>query len=242
MSYFNPRLRTEVIVEDLFGERWFQLKSYQWALSDVESRYSQTEREMLGVLWAVEHFHLYLYGWEFVIATDHKPLLGILNSHKPTLARIDRWKLRLMPYNCQLVYRPGKDTGNPADFMSRHPCNKDREECIIAEDYTNWVCNQAMPKDVARNQVRLGEGHFAPSTYQGRRDWPVDTSRSTGVQKCERWTVGPPRNFTEGKQDRSPESARRQSRGPCSGHQGNTKTKRFIKQQKSLVSRCRLCG
>ena len=79
------------------------------ALSDVEQRYSQTEREMLGVVWAGEHCHLYLYGSGFTIATDHKPLLGIFNSHKPTSARINRWKLRLMPYNCQLTYRPGKE-------------------------------------------------------------------------------------------------------------------------------------
>ena len=42
-----------------------------------------------------------------------------------------------MPYNCQLIYRPGKDAGNPADFMSRHPFNIDREEPNIAEDYVN---------------------------------------------------------------------------------------------------------
>ena len=106
------------------------------ALSDVEHRYSQTEREMLGVVWAAEHFQLYLYGSEFTIATDHKPLLGIFNSHKPTSARIDRWKLRLIPYNCQLIYRPEKDAENPADFMSRHPnaSTAGCEERNIAED------------------------------------------------------------------------------------------------------------
>ena len=63
--------------------------------------------------------------------------MRVHHYHKPTLARIDRWKLRLMPYNCQLIYRPGKDAGNPADFISRHPCNIDREERNIAEDYVN---------------------------------------------------------------------------------------------------------
>ena len=61
------------------------------ALSDVESRYSQTEREMLAVyMWASEHFHLYLYGPELTVVMDHKSLLDIFNSHKPTLAQIDR--------------------------------------------------------------------------------------------------------------------------------------------------------
>ena len=91
------------------------------SLSDVESRYSQTEREMLAIVWALEDFHLYLYGSEFTVVTDHKPFLGIFNSHKPTSARIDRQKLRLMPYKGRLVYQPGKDAESPADFMSRHP-------------------------------------------------------------------------------------------------------------------------
>ena len=125
------------------------------ALSDVEHRYSQTEREMVGVVWAAEHFHLYLYGSEFTIATDHKPLLEIFNSHKPTSACIDRWKLRLMPYNCQLIYRPGKDAENPADFMSRHPGTAECEERNIAEDYVNYICNQAVPKAMTLQEIKL---------------------------------------------------------------------------------------
>lgn len=53
------------------------------ALSDIERRYSQTEREMIGVVWAFEHFHLYPYGSELLIATDHNLLPRIFNSHKP---------------------------------------------------------------------------------------------------------------------------------------------------------------
>ena len=32
------------------------------ALTEVERRYSQTEREALGLLWGCETFHMYLYG------------------------------------------------------------------------------------------------------------------------------------------------------------------------------------
>ena len=45
------------------------------ALTPVESRYSQTEREALAVTWACEHFDLYLRGLpHFTVITDHKPL------------------------------------------------------------------------------------------------------------------------------------------------------------------------
>ena len=124
------------------------------ALSDVESRYSQTEREMLAIVWALEHFHLYLYGSEFTIVTDHKPLLGIFKSHKPTSARMDRWKLRLMPYNCHLVYRPGKDAENPADFMSRHPNHQATAERNVADEYVNYVCTNAIPKAMTLQEIQ----------------------------------------------------------------------------------------
>ena len=96
MAYFDasPTGLGDILMQDgkviSYGSR---------ALPDVESRYSQTEREMLAVVWATEHYHLYLYGAKFAVITDHKPLLGIIKSHKPTNPRIDGWKLRLMLYN-----------------------------------------------------------------------------------------------------------------------------------------------
>ncbi len=116
MSYFDPHQTTQVIVDAspvglgaLLVQNDKVICYASRVLSDVETRYSQTEKEMLAVVWAVEHFHLYLYGAQFTILTDHQPLLGIFRSHKATSARIDRWKLRLMPYNYHLVYKPGKD-------------------------------------------------------------------------------------------------------------------------------------
>ena len=110
---------------------------------------------MLAIMWALEHFHLYLYGSEFTIVTDHKPLLGIFNSHKPTSARMDRWKLRLMPCNCHLVYRPGKDAENPADFMSRHPNLQATAERNVADGYVNYVCTNAVPKAMTLQEIKV---------------------------------------------------------------------------------------
>ena len=162
MSYFDPTKKIEVIVDASpvgLGAILLQedkVVSYaSRALSDVEMRYSQTEREMLAAVWEVENFHLYVYGSTFDIVTDHQPLLGIFPSHKPGSARMERWKLRLAPYNCNLTYRPGRYDKNPADFLSSHPNTKEPDDHHITEDYVNYVCRNAVPKAMSLQEVKV---------------------------------------------------------------------------------------
>ena len=89
MSYFDPRKLTEIVIDaslvglsGLLTQEGKVLIYASRGLNDVESRYSQTEREMLAVVWPAEHFHLYVYGAQFSIITDHKPLIGIFGNHK----------------------------------------------------------------------------------------------------------------------------------------------------------------
>ena len=87
MAYFDASKPTTIIVDAspfglgaLLTQDGRVISYASRALSSVESRYSQTEREMLAVIWAIEHYHLYLYGAKFTVITDHKPLLGIFKS------------------------------------------------------------------------------------------------------------------------------------------------------------------
>ncbi|GFO02539.1 transposon ty3-g Gag-Pol polyprotein [Plakobranchus ocellatus] len=143
------------------------------SLTDVESRYSQTEPEMLAVVFGVEKFHIYLHGSTFTVITDHKPLLGIIGSCRPTSVRIDRWRLRLMPYEFTLIYRPGKDAENPADYLSRHPRTKPSRH-NDGENYVNYVANTALPNALSLEEVRK-------ETKQDRVLVAVMTSISTGM-------------------------------------------------------------
>ena len=132
LAYFDPRRNTTPTVDasatglggilsqqDGHGE--VHVVAYaRKVLSDVETRYSQTEREALAVIWACEHYHLYLYGQPVTVLTDHLSLLGMINKPGAKLsARVERWVLRLLPYHVTLKYQNGAD--NPADYMSRHP-------------------------------------------------------------------------------------------------------------------------
>ena len=48
------------------------------SLTGRERRYSQTEKEALGLVWACEIFHAYIYGMQFDLITDHKTLKTIV--------------------------------------------------------------------------------------------------------------------------------------------------------------------
>ena len=116
------------------------------SLSPVEQKYSQTEKEALAIVWAVERLHLYLYGGHFTLLTDCKPVEMILNNPKSKPpARIERWNLRLQEYNFSIVHTKGVD--NPSDFMSRHPSqDTSNHEEKLATAYVNFVSNHAVPK------------------------------------------------------------------------------------------------
>ena len=43
-------------------------------LIPAECNYSQLEKEVLAVIFAVKRFHQYLYGTYFTLYSDHKPL------------------------------------------------------------------------------------------------------------------------------------------------------------------------
>ncbi|XP_062599575.1 uncharacterized protein LOC134261133 [Saccostrea cucullata] len=86
-------------------------------LKDSESKYSTIEKECLAIVWAVQKFHLYLYGREFLIETDHQSLM-YLNKAKVINARIMRWALGLQSYRYRVIAIRGKDNQG-ADYLSR---------------------------------------------------------------------------------------------------------------------------
>jgi transposase InsO family protein len=89
------------------------------ALTPAESRYAIIEKELLAVVFVLSRCHFYTYGRPVTVKTDHKPLLGLVNSDVERLSlRLRRFIERLFPYNLTWEYVPGKDNHFP-DALSR---------------------------------------------------------------------------------------------------------------------------
>ena len=51
-------------------------------LTDFEAKYSINELQILAIVWAVEHFKIYVYGVQFKMLSDHKALMTVLRPNR----------------------------------------------------------------------------------------------------------------------------------------------------------------
>ena len=89
------------------------------ATTKAEQNYHTTRLEMLGIVWAIEHFRHYLLHAPFTLRTDHGALTW-LHSFKSPSGQVARWLERLADFNYIITHRPGKSHNN-ADSLSRYP-------------------------------------------------------------------------------------------------------------------------
>lgn len=163
LGYYDPNDKTQVMADASpvgLGAILIQIDSNgpriiaygNKSLSDVEKRYCQTEKEALALVWAIEHFRMYLYGLKgFELITDHKPLEVIFGPRSKPSARIERWVLRLQGYNYKTIYRPGKN--NLADPFSRLCVNSNKQP-FDDECYVNQIVQYARPIAVTLHEIR----------------------------------------------------------------------------------------
>ena len=84
----------------------------------AEADYASYEGECLCILWACDRFRYYLFGRQFVVCTDHRPLEWLMST--PRLkGKLARWAMRLSEYDFVVRYREGVRHLN-ADCLSRN--------------------------------------------------------------------------------------------------------------------------
>ncbi|GJW91219.1 reverse transcriptase domain-containing protein [Tanacetum coccineum] len=86
-------------------------------MTEAESNYTTTEKEMLAVVYAFEKFRSYLIMNKSVVYTDHSALKYLFNK-KDAKARLLRWILLLQEFNFSVIDTKGAEN-YAADHLSR---------------------------------------------------------------------------------------------------------------------------
>ena len=95
-------------------------------------------------MWACERFNLYLL-WlpTFDLVTDHEALRVIYSRGSKLSARIERWVLRLQPYNYKVCCVKSQD--NIADVLSRLKKIPASEKYRYDDEHVRIVALSAVP-------------------------------------------------------------------------------------------------
>lgn len=136
-------------------------------LTKTEKRYPQTQREALGIVWAIEHYHYYLRGRPFTVKTDARGIAYIFDrervSSKRIISRAEGFALRLGEFNFKIEYVRGNY--NIADSPSRL-CEGEDEE--FTEREGPWeigtLDGSGQDFELINGQMTLDELRVATST------------------------------------------------------------------------------
>ena len=127
LPYFNPRsattLQTDASKKGLGAVILQDSRPVMFVsqvLTGAEKNYQNLERECLVMIWGMKKFHYFLYGKQFTLETDQKPLVSIYRKHIVEISpRIQRLNVRSFPYQpFDIQYRKGMEIPL-ADTLSR---------------------------------------------------------------------------------------------------------------------------
>ena len=94
------------------------------ATNEAERKYPPTKLEMASIIYALNHFEVYLLGHKITVYTDHQALVsGYISYLKgQTKGLLSRWHLKISQYlpHLMIEYKPGK-SNEAADALSRAP-------------------------------------------------------------------------------------------------------------------------
>nr|GEW85580.1 hypothetical protein [Tanacetum cinerariifolium] len=108
------------LIYPIFDNPW-RIEKHLWpihyaskTMTQAESNYTTTEKEMLAVVYAFEKFHSYLIMNKSIVYTDHSAL-KYLFSKKDAKARLLRWILLLQEFDFKVI-----DTKGAENYAAGH--------------------------------------------------------------------------------------------------------------------------
>ena len=115
------------------------------ALNSTQQRYSVIEKETLAVVFGTQKFHSFVYGRNFIVESDHKPLENIFRkplSECPP--RLGRFILQLQKYDFVVKYQPGRNQ-YLSDTLSRLNLSETSETLVPEVELNEISLNSHLP-------------------------------------------------------------------------------------------------
>ena len=125
-------------------------------LNSSQQKWSTYSKEAYALLLAVRTWHVYLVGTDFILNSDHNPLVHIQNTKDPR-RKFARWISELEEYSYSIQYLPG-NLNTKADALSRLTAkfqthNSDQFENLFADMiYAIDVENQSFAAQLTEEQ------------------------------------------------------------------------------------------
>ena len=146
------------------------------------------ELESLAIAWAMEKFHHFLYGNEFILETDQTPLEATpsksLNQATP---RLQRNLIRTFPYHFKVRYIPGL-TNDVADCLSRLGSQKD--SISLPKLHVNQITSQLKARSDSLHNIQLPkqvDDKLANLKHIIKQGWPK-TIKEVPIKVQKYWT------------------------------------------------------
>ena len=106
------------VLQQLSNNLWEPIAFFSKKLSDVESKYSTFDRELLAIYLSIKHFRYFLEGRDFTIYTDHKPLTKTIFTKTERSPRQSRQLDYITQFTTDIQHIKGYDNV-VADTLSR---------------------------------------------------------------------------------------------------------------------------
>jgi ribonuclease HI len=132
-------------------------------LTQTEQRYTTCEQELLGIVYALEKFRIYICRHKVILYTDNKALT-FLNKCAIMSNRVARWMVNLQQYDIELRHVKGTQN-HLADVISGNPAGLDTTEIrnltkpnVIMVNRINLNVDKTVCKDM-KNLTELQKTH-----------------------------------------------------------------------------------
>ena len=142
-------------------------------LTEEQRNYSTPERECYAVVWANLTLRPYIEGTRFVVRTDHNALRWMMTTNDPQ-GRLMRWRLRLMEFDYEIVYGPGR-VHQVQDALSRLLREGGTEDDATIDEET--------PSSGDQHQVQPEPAHSVQVVTPARSGKAPSTGAANTAQK-----------------------------------------------------------